>query len=74
MYYGYERMWGNVKWGRDEAPDPMSRREKALWSIGTLTTLALIFYLLLEVHPKIKAKQASQLPSQMSQMEVVIYS
>ena len=57
MYYAYERIWASVKWGRTSAPRPMSRKEKILWSLGTTAALALIFFLLLEVHPKIKAKQ-----------------
>lgn len=54
MYYVYERIWASVAWGRDTATSPMSRREKILWSVGTALALALIFFLLLEVHPKMK--------------------
>ena len=56
MYYVYERVWASVAWGHGMAPNPMSRREKLLWSIGTFVALALIFFLLLEVHPRIKAR------------------
>jgi len=58
MYYGYERLWASIGWGRGAEARPMSRREKALWSVGTAAALALIFFLLLEVHPKVKAKQS----------------
>ncbi len=58
MYYGYERIWASVGWGRSVAPDPMSRTEKALWFLGTALGLALIFVLLLEVTPRIKARQS----------------
>ena len=57
MYYAYERIWASVAWGRDIMPRPMSRREKILWSIGTAVALGIIFFLLLGVHPRIKAKQ-----------------
>ena len=56
MYYAYERLWASVAWGRDVAPSPMSRREKLLWASGTVVALALIFFLLLEVSPKLKAR------------------
>ena len=55
MYYAYERLWASVAWGHDAVPVPMSRREKLLWSIGTMVALALIFFLLLEMHPRIRA-------------------
>lgn len=57
MYYAYERVWASIRWGRSAALIPMSNREKILWSLITTAALALIFFLLLEVHPKIKAKQ-----------------
>lgn len=56
MYYAYERIWASVAWGRDIVPTPMSKREKILWLAGTAAALTLIFYLLLEVLPGIKAK------------------
>ena len=58
MYYVYERFWAGISWGRDERVVPMSRRERILWSIGTALALALIFFLLLEVSPRIKARQS----------------
>lgn len=59
MYYAYERVWASVAWGRGVAFKPMSRREKIAWSVGTVLALALIFFLLLQVQSKIKAKQAA---------------
>ena len=59
MYYAYERVWASVAWGRGTTACPMSTREKILWSLGTAVTLALLFFLLLEVHPKIKARQTT---------------
>jgi uncharacterized membrane protein len=64
MYYLYERVWASVAWGREIAPRPMSRWEKVLWCLGTAAALALIFFLLLEVHPRIKAKQSADRPVQ----------
>ena len=63
MYYAYERIWASVAWGRNVAPNPMSRREKLAWLVGTVLTLALIFYLLLEVSPKIKQRQSAPKPA-----------
>lgn len=60
MYYAYERVWASIAWGRGAAPSPMSAREKVLWSLGTAAALAIIFFLLLEVHPKVKTRQAAQ--------------
>lgn len=57
MYYVYERVWISVAWGRDVMPGPMSRQEKILWSIGTAAALGIIFFLLLGIHSRIKAKQ-----------------
>lgn len=56
MYYVYERVWISVAWGRDVMPGPMSRQEKILWSIGTAAALGIIFFLLLGIHSRIKAK------------------
>ena len=54
MYYAYERVWAAVSWGRMRAPDPMSKREKLLWSSGILFAFLLIFFLLALVHLGIK--------------------
>jgi hypothetical protein len=62
MYYVYERIWVSIAWGQDTPGDPLSRREKILWSVGTSLALVLIFFLLLEVHPKMKAKQETNKP------------
>jgi len=58
MYYVYERIWAGVSWGREEPVVPMSRREKVLWSAGTALALGVIFFLLLEVSPRIKSRQS----------------
>lgn len=58
MYYAYERVWASIAWGRQVTPRPMSRRQKIAWSVGTALALALIFFLLLEVNPRIRAQQS----------------
>ncbi|MFW2368558.1 MAG: hypothetical protein ACN4GW_19250 [Desulforhopalus sp.] len=60
MYYAYERVWASVKWGRGVGSNLMSGKEKILWTLGTVAAIGLIFFLLLEVHPKIKAKQSAR--------------
>ena len=60
MYYGYERIWASIAWGRSAAPYPMSAKEKILWSFGITVILVLMFYLLLEVTPKIKVRQSAR--------------
>lgn len=59
MYYVYERIWASIKWGRSSTPYPVSIKEKILWATLTIVALALIFFLLLHVHPKIKEKQSA---------------
>lgn len=58
MYYGYERIWTSISWGRDEPVRPMSKRVWALWTAGTVASVFLIFYLIICVGPKIKAKHS----------------
>ncbi len=60
MYYAYERIWASVSWGRGAAARPMSQTEKLIWAVGTIVALGLIFFLLLHVSPKIKAKQSAR--------------
>ena len=62
MYYAYERVWASVSWGRGTPARPMSRKEKLLWSLGTVVGLALVFFLLLGVTPRIKARQSASKP------------
>ncbi len=76
MYYAYERVWASVAWGRGVAFKPMSRREKIAWSVGTVLALALIFFLLFQVQPKIKAKQppGNAVPSSSQRIEPPVQS
>jgi len=63
MYYLYERLWASIAWGREASPQRMTRRAKILWTRGTAAALAFIFFLLLEVHPKVKARQSTTKPA-----------
>lgn len=56
MYYFYERWWGRIAWGRTNSPEPISPKEKWLWTLGTCVILGVIFYLLLVVTPMVKGK------------------
>ena len=56
MYYAYERIWASVSWGRDEPARPMSRRDWAVWTIGSVAAIVFVFYLIIFVSPRIKAK------------------
>lgn len=58
MYYGYERIWASISWGRDEPVLPMSKRDSLLWVTGTIAGIMLVFYLIIFVSPRIKAKQS----------------
>jgi uncharacterized membrane protein len=58
MYYGYERLWSSISWGRDERMRPMSKRDWIGWAMGTIAGIMLVFYLIICVSPKIKAKQS----------------
>jgi hypothetical protein len=42
MYYGYERLWSGIRWGRlDDGPiEPLTRRAKLLWAAGTAVVVA----------------------------------
>ena len=56
MYYGYERIWASISWGRDQPVRPMAERDRILWTTATLAGILLVFYLIIFVSPKIKAK------------------
>ena len=60
MYYAYERIWASIAWGRDVPARAMSRWEKLAWAVGTAAALGLIFFLLVYVSPRIKARQTAE--------------
>ena len=53
MYYFYERMWNSISWGRG-ATEPLSTKEKYIWSISIIVGVVFIFWLLMGVTPHIK--------------------
>ena len=61
MYYGYERWWGSIQWGRldlgaEGSPPPLTLRAKVLWAVGTLIAVASLFFLILYVAPLARSK------------------
>ena len=58
MYYGYERVWDKVAWGRSQPGKPnkplSSWRARLAWVAITLLALVLIFVLVLYVAPLLK--------------------
>ena len=58
MYYGYERLWSSISWGRDELIRPMSKRDWIGWAMGTIAGIMLVFYLIIFISPKIKARHS----------------
>jgi len=57
MYYFYERLWASIGWGKvtgnREAVPSMSGRSRIMWVSATLTTVAIIFTLILMVSPMV---------------------
>ena len=58
MYYLYERIWGNIHWGRIDKNKletaAISLKGKLFWVFVVTVTLALIFFLLIYVNPLMK--------------------
>ena len=57
MYYGYERIWATIQWGRIDNNTnllPLSFRDKVLWASATLLSVSFLFFLLIYVSPIIK--------------------
>ena len=58
MYYFYERIWSNIRWGRvDEGKAEtvaISPKGKLIWIFVVTLVLALIFFLILYVNPLMK--------------------
>jgi hypothetical protein len=58
MYYGYERLWDSVGWGRREPggsqPRLLSWRASFAWGVLTLAAVILITVLVLCVTPVVK--------------------
>ena len=55
MYYFYERIWSNIRWGRVDEDKletvAISPKKKVIWISVVTLVLALIFFLLLYVNP-----------------------
>ena len=58
MYYLYERIWCNIRWGRIDEDKletvAISTKRKLIWIFVVMLALALIFFLVLYVNPLMK--------------------
>lgn len=58
MYYLYERIWSNIRWGRIDEDKletvAISTKRKLIWIFVVTLALALIFFLVLYVNPPMK--------------------
>ena len=58
MYYLYERYWTSISWGKYDAQtcsfQPMSPRDKLVWTLGTAIVVLLIFLLIIYIGPLVK--------------------
>ena len=58
MYYIYERYWTGVSWGKYDPQtstfQPMSRRDRITWAMGTIIAIVLTFLLIVYVGPLVK--------------------
>ncbi len=58
MYYLYERIWSNIRWGRIDEDKletvAMSTRRKLIWIFVVTFALALVFFLVLYVNPPMR--------------------
>ena len=58
MYYGYERMWTGITWGRCEEGSPLAgdvaRTTKLVWTVAAITAIVLILVIVLYVTPMVK--------------------
>ena len=64
MYYDLRADMGVCVLGRDEPARPMSRRDWAVWTIGSIAAIVLVFYLIIFVSPRVKAKHPGSVPRQ----------
>ena len=54
MYYGYERLWSHIQWGRTEEAAELSAKGKLAWMSGSAIFALGIFYLILVGSPLVK--------------------
>ena len=58
MYYGYERVWDAIAWGKCEpgssVPGPVSWRASVVWTVLGVAAVVLILVLVLYVTPLVK--------------------
>ena len=58
MYYFYERIWSAVSWGKVSTEETqrvrMTRSARIGWLVAVLVSLAVIFFLIIYIMPKLK--------------------
>ena len=58
MYYGYERVWSGVAWGRCEAESPLAGNiawtAKLAWTVAAIAAIVLLLAVVLYVTPMVK--------------------
>lgn len=58
MYYGYERLWAGVAWGRCEAETPLTDdvawTVKLAWTVAAIAAIVLLLAIVLYVTPLVK--------------------
>ena len=58
MYYGYERLWAGIDWGRCEEGSPLagdvSWTTKLAWTAAVIVAIVLILVMVLYVTPMVK--------------------
>jgi len=58
MYYGYERAWGAIAWGKCEPGSslagPVSWRARVAWTMLAVAAVVLILLIVLYVTPLVK--------------------
>jgi uncharacterized membrane protein len=56
MYYFYERIWDSISWGKTDKKILLSFKEKMMWAFGIVSSITMIFILIIYVSPLIKGK------------------
>lgn len=58
MYYFYERIWINIKWGKisDDGQKNLSFNQKIIWYFIIIVSIIFVLYLLVYIAPMIEGK------------------
>lgn len=72
MYYAYERIWSGVNWGKHEkckVVDPMTPKQKIIWSVGITVCVFIVMWLLMSITPLVKENQKDFIESSTQQSQ-----